>query len=69
MAETVEKQRRDVRTTALYLAVETVKNARNYTNFQVVATASLYEAYIWDAVVPGPPQAPAEEQEADDEPV
>lgn len=67
MTDTTEKQRRDTRTAALSLAVDTVKNARNFTNFQVVHTAALYESYIWDgSVPPEPSQAPVGTQEDDD---
>lgn len=59
-AETIEKQRRDIRTTALALAVETVQNVKNFTNYQVVHTAAVYEKYIWDAEVPTLGTAPVE---------
>lgn len=63
MAETPQQQRQRARTDALSLAVETVKNARNFTNFQVVHTAALYESYIWDGTVPPRTEAPRENEE------
>lgn len=61
---------RMVRAEALGLAVETVKSTRNFTNFQVVHTAKLYEDYIMDGSVPPQPStAPVEAQEVTDEPV
>lgn len=40
------------RVTALELAVQTVSRVQDFTTFQVVQTAQLYEQYITDGIVP-----------------
>lgn len=58
-----EEALRQSRANALSLAVETVKGAKNFTNFQVVHTAALYQNYIWDGTTPPvATQAPVEVQ-------
>lgn len=60
---TQEQLRRQSRTKALELAVETVKSTRAFTNFQVIHTAASYEAYIWDGTTPPLPTVPAQAAE------
>lgn len=57
-----DRDNRGWRVQALELAIKTVANVQNFTNFQVVHTAKLYEAYIFDGTVP--PITVAEAQKA-----
>lgn len=41
-----------VRLRALELAIDTVRNARDFSNYQVVSTADLYAKFIQDGTVP-----------------
>lgn len=55
-----------IRVTALELAVQTVSHVQNFTSFQVVQTAQLYEQYIADGMVP--PATTVPEQAAEPAP-
>lgn len=57
-----DQDNRSWRVQALELAIKTVANVQNFTNFQVVHTAKLYESYIFDGTVP--PVTVAEAQAA-----
>lgn len=52
------------RIVALELAVQTVHSVPNFSNFQVVQLAKLYEEYITDGTVPPVATVPEPETEA-----